>query len=94
MNVLFISKQKNKLTAGKEKLEQSGVKVTTVIKNDEAKQKFIEGDYQLVILGGGIDGFSKKDLKDTFVQKVPDIKILEHFGTMEELLETVNALEK
>lgn len=55
--------------------------------NDEAVALFRSGNFQLVILGGGVDRESERLFRDTFSSIQPGIKIIQHFGGGSGLLE-------
>lgn len=55
--------------------------------NNEALALFRDGNFQLVILGGGVDRESEQLFRKTFEQMKPDIKIIQHFGGGSGLLE-------
>jgi hypothetical protein len=55
--------------------------------NDEAVALFRSGDFQLIILGGGVDRTSEAFFRKTFAEIKPGIKIIQHFGGGSGLLE-------
>lgn len=55
--------------------------------NDEALALFRGGDFQLVILGGGVDRESEHMFCERFSELQPGIKIIQHFGGGSGLLE-------
>ncbi len=55
--------------------------------NDEALDMFRDGNFQLVILGGGVDRESEQLFREQFRAMQPGIKIIQHFGGGSGLLE-------
>jgi hypothetical protein len=46
----------------------------------EAKIKFENNDFNLVLIGGGIEERSEKELSVIFKGKKPSVKIIRHYG--------------
>jgi hypothetical protein len=46
----------------------------------EAKIKFENGDFDLVMIGGGVEEKSEKELSVIFKEKKPAVKIIRHYG--------------
>ncbi len=59
---------------------QSEWKAEGALTDAEAKIKFENNDFDLVLIGGGIDERSEKELSVIFKEKKPSAKILRHYG--------------
>jgi DNA-binding NarL/FixJ family response regulator len=48
--------------------------------DEEAIQLFAEHNFDLVLLGGGVESASEQKFRDIFTAQNPKIKIIQHFG--------------
>ncbi len=46
----------------------------------EAKTKFENGNFDLVLIGGGVEEKSERELSIVFKEKNPEVKIIRHYG--------------
>ncbi len=48
---------------------------------DEEAEVFFQGEkFDLVLIGGGVEETSEQRLREVFLKKNPDIKIIRHYG--------------
>ena len=64
-----------RLLNGEENWEATGV-----LTDEEALQKFQAENFDLVLIGGGVDEESEQSLSMKFKQKAPATKIIRHYG--------------
>jgi hypothetical protein len=50
------------------------------LSDEEAKVKFKNGSFDLVLIGGGVEDESEKKLSSLFKEHRPSIKIIRHYG--------------
>lgn len=55
-------------------------KAEGVLTDAEAEIKFENGDFGLVLIGGGVEEKSERELTAIFKEKKPAVKIIQHYG--------------
>jgi hypothetical protein len=59
---------------------QENWKAEGALADEEAKIKFENANFDLVLIGGGVEDKSEKELSSLFKGKNPLVKIVRHFG--------------
>lgn len=55
-------------------------KAVGALTNTDAKIKFSSSDFDLVLIGGGVEEKSERELSVEFREKKPSVKIIRHYG--------------
>ncbi len=64
------------------------------ITDEGATEMFMNGTFDLVLLGGGVEVESGIQLRKTFTAHNPDIYIIQHFGSVNTLVSDIEAAFK
>ncbi|MBX9783850.1 MAG: hypothetical protein K2X48_11230 [Chitinophagaceae bacterium] len=67
-------------------------KAKGVLTNEEVKTELLTHQYQVVIIGGGVDGETRQMIKQLISDKNSNTKVVEHFGNPASLLEEIKIL--
>ncbi|MBI3219511.1 MAG: hypothetical protein HYZ44_08370 [Bacteroidetes bacterium] len=59
---------------------QRGWTATGALTDEEAVAIFQQENFDLVLIGGGVEEASEQKLKELFLKKNPAIKIIRHYG--------------
>ncbi len=59
---------------------ENGWHATGALTNEKALELFNDNNFDLVLIGGGVDEESLNDLANHFKNKNPAIKIVKHYG--------------
>lgn len=59
---------------------QPGWFATGCLSDEDAIDTFANHNFHLVLIGGGVDPASERDLRTRFITKNPSVKIIQHFG--------------
>jgi DNA-binding NtrC family response regulator len=59
---------------------QAGWSATGAITDEEAIEKFNQGQFDLVLIGGGVEATSEQKFRVEFEKINPRIKIIRHYG--------------
>jgi hypothetical protein len=61
-----------------------------VLTNDEVRTELFSSNYRLLIVGGGVDGETRKMISEFITQHSSTIKVIEHFGDTDTLIYEIN----
>lgn len=75
---------------------QPGWHAAGALMDEEAVDLFAAQPFDVVLIGGGVDGSSEAKLAAEFKNRKPDVKIIQHFGGGSGLLfaEVMEAMKK
>jgi hypothetical protein len=65
-----------------------------VLTNEEVKTELLTQQYQILIIGGGVDGETRQMIKQLFKENNINTKIVEHFGNPATLVDEMNKVIK
>jgi len=74
---------------------QNGWVAKGALTDTEARQYFDQENFNLVLIGGGVEAFSEEELKKYFLTQKPTVKVIRHYGggsglLFNEVLEALN----
>lgn len=69
--------------------QQGFADIKGVLTNEEVIDELSYGIYNVIVIGGGVDGETRKIIRELVADKKNSIKIVEHYGNLATLINEI-----